>query len=88
MHELKFRVWSKKQKTYDYEHPFNKPGDFYINQDGVLFSDFGNSIAPKLIRVTLLSNSIQGSKMQTVKRFTRGMSLNTSLTSVRQRSLL
>lgn len=48
MRELKFRVWSKRQKTYDYEHPFNKPGNFYINQDGVLFSDFGNSIAPEV----------------------------------------
>lgn len=48
MREIKFRVWSKKQKTYVYEHPFNKPGNFYINQDGVLFSDFGNSIAPEV----------------------------------------
>ena len=48
MHELKFRVWSKKQKTYVYKHPFNKPGNFYITQDGVLFSDFGNSIAPEV----------------------------------------
>lgn len=48
MRELKFRVWSKKQKTYDYEHPFNKPGDFYITQNGVLFSDYGNAITPEV----------------------------------------
>ena len=48
MRELKYRVWSKKQKTYDYEHPFNKPGDFYIAQNGVLFSDYGNAITPEV----------------------------------------
>ena len=44
MRLIEYRVWSKKQKTYVYEHPFNKPGNFYINQNGVLFSDYGNSI--------------------------------------------
>lgn len=48
MSEIKYRVWSKKQKTYDYEHPFNKPGDFYITQNGVLFSDYGNVITPEV----------------------------------------
>lgn len=48
MSEIKYRVWSKKQKTYDYEHPFNKPGDFYITQNGVLFSDYGNAITPEV----------------------------------------
>lgn len=46
--EPKFRVWSKKQKTYDYKHPFNASGSFYIAQNGVLFSDCGNSIAPEV----------------------------------------
>ena len=48
MSEIKYRVWSKKQKTYVYEHPFNKPGDFYITQNGVLFSDYGNAITPEV----------------------------------------
>lgn len=48
MSEIKYRVWSKKQKTYDYEHPFNKPGDFYITQNGILFSDYGNAIVPEV----------------------------------------
>lgn len=48
MHELKFRVWSKKQKTYDYKYPFNVSGSFYIAQNGVLLSDYGNVITPEI----------------------------------------
>ena len=48
MSEIKYRVWSKKQKTYVYKHPFNKPGDFYITQNGILFSDYGNAITPEV----------------------------------------
>ena len=48
MCELKFRVWSKKQKTYDYKHPFNTLGSFYIAQDGALISDYGNVVAPEV----------------------------------------
>lgn len=48
MRKLKFRVWSKKQKTYDYKHPYNTLGNFYINQNGCLFSDFGNAVAPEV----------------------------------------
>ena len=48
MRELKFRVWSKKQKTYDYKHPFNVSGSFYIAQNGVLLSDYGNAITPEI----------------------------------------
>lgn len=48
MHELKFRVWSKKQKTYAYKHPFNVSGSFYIAQNGVLLSDYGNAITPEI----------------------------------------
>lgn len=46
--ELKFRVWSKKQKTYAYKHPFNVSGSFYIAQNGVLLSDYGNAITPEI----------------------------------------
>lgn len=48
MRELKFRVWSKKQKTYDYKHPYNTLGNFYINQNGCLFSDYGNAVTPEI----------------------------------------
>ncbi len=48
MCELKFRVWSRKQKTYDYKHPFNISGSFYIAQNGVLLSDYGNVITPEV----------------------------------------
>ena len=48
MRELKFRVWSEKQKTYDYKHPYNTLGNFYINQNGCLFSDYGNAVTPEI----------------------------------------
>lgn len=48
MSEINYRVWSKKQKTYDYKHPFNTSGSFYIAQNGVLFSDYGNVITPEV----------------------------------------
>ena len=48
MRELKFRVWSKKQKTYNYKHPFNSYGYFYIDQYGILFSDYGNVVTPEV----------------------------------------
>ena len=48
MRELKFRVWSKKQKTYNYKHPFSSYGYFYIDQYGTLFSDYGNVITPAI----------------------------------------
>lgn len=48
MRELKFRVWSERQKTYDYKFPYNYMGDFYVSTGGKLFSDFGNSVAPEV----------------------------------------
>ena len=47
MRGLKFRVWSKEQKTYKYEHPYNSVGSFYINEHGNLFSDYGNIVCPE-----------------------------------------
>lgn len=43
-----FRVWSEDQKTYDYKFPYNSTGQFYISENGVLFSDFGNAVAPEV----------------------------------------
>jgi len=48
MKELKFRVWSEDQKTYDYKFPYNSIGDFYVSSRGKVFSDFGNVIAPEV----------------------------------------
>lgn len=48
MREIKFRVWSEDQKTYDYKFPYNSIGDFYVNTRGKVFSDFGNSVAPEV----------------------------------------
>ena len=44
--EIKFRVWSEDQKTYDYKFPYNSIGDFYINTRGKVFSDFGKILLP------------------------------------------
>lgn len=46
--EIKFRVWSKDQKTYDYKFPYNSTGDFYVSTRGKVFSDFGNTIVPEV----------------------------------------
>lgn len=46
--EIKFRVWSEDQKTYDYKFPYNSIGDFYVNTRGKVFSDFGNTVAPEV----------------------------------------
>ena len=46
MDRLKFRVWDG--KTYDHKFPFNQIGLFYIGQNGNLFSDFGNAVAPEI----------------------------------------
>lgn len=45
MRTIKFRVWDKSQKTYDSYNPYSRTNDFFIKQDGVLFSSFGDSIA-------------------------------------------
>ncbi|MDO4978755.1 MAG: YopX family protein [Candidatus Saccharibacteria bacterium] len=48
MRELKFRVWSNEQNTYDYTFPYNQNGTFYVSANGCLCSDFGNTVAPEL----------------------------------------
>ena len=54
MRELKYRVWSERQKTYNYRHPYNTLGNFYINQKGAIFSDYGNTVTPELSRNKLI----------------------------------
>lgn len=43
-----FRVYDLEQKTYDHKFPYNSVGLFYIAQNGRLFSDFGNAVAPEI----------------------------------------
>ena len=45
---FKFRVWDTITNTYDYKFPYNRIGMFYLAQNGHLFSDFGNTVAPEI----------------------------------------
>lgn len=72
MRKLKFRVWSKKQKTYDYKHPYNTLGNFYINQNGCLFSDFGNAVAPEVKQEDFIVEQYTGFKDKNDKEIYEG----------------
>lgn len=47
MREIEFRVWSERYKTYNYKHHHNTLGNFYINQNGAIFSDYYKYVAPE-----------------------------------------
>lgn len=47
MREIEFRVWSERYKTYNYKHHHNILGNFYINQNGAIFSDHYNYVTPE-----------------------------------------
>ena len=72
MCEIKYRVWSKKQKTYNYKHPFNTHGCFYISQNGVLFSDYGNVITPEIKQDYFVIERYTGIKDQDDKEIYEG----------------
>ena len=62
MDRFKFRVWSVEENSYCHQFPFNTLGMFYITENGHLFSDFGNIVAPEMHQDNFIVEQCTGLK--------------------------